>query len=170
MIVFINGSFGVGKTTTAELLATALPNSLLFDAEEVGTMLQKILSPIDWTGDFQDYSMWRNLTIEVAGKLQQNYGRSLIMPMTIWRTDYFEEVISGLKRLDPIFHHFCLIAPKEIICKRVHQRGEQKEGDWVFEQIDKCVPVFADEMFEEKIDSTSQSPEQIVRHIISKIS
>jgi dephospho-CoA kinase len=31
MIIFINGSFGVGKTTVAEMLVKRISNSLLFD-------------------------------------------------------------------------------------------------------------------------------------------
>jgi len=35
VIIFINGSFGVGKTTVAEKLVSRLPDSLLYDPEEV---------------------------------------------------------------------------------------------------------------------------------------
>ena len=170
MIVFINGSFGVGKTTAAELLVSKLPNSLLFDAEEVGSMLQKVLRPIDWSGDFQDYPMWRGLTVDVAGQLRERYGRDLVMPMTIWRTDYFEEVMSGLRIVDADVRHFCLTAPREVIRSRVLKRGEQKEGDWVFAQIERCVESFQNERFEEKIDSLVMSSEEIVNHILERVS
>jgi len=39
MIVWLNGTFGVGKTTTSELLAKTLPDARVFDAEKVGTLL-----------------------------------------------------------------------------------------------------------------------------------
>ena len=45
MIVFINGPFGVGKTTVAERLVGRLPGSLLFDAELVGSFLRRIVAP-----------------------------------------------------------------------------------------------------------------------------
>ncbi len=47
MIVFINGTFGVGKTTAAERLVVRLPGSLLFDAELVGSLLRRIVAPIE---------------------------------------------------------------------------------------------------------------------------
>ena len=31
MIILVNGSFGVGKTTVAELLVNRIPNSLLYE-------------------------------------------------------------------------------------------------------------------------------------------
>src|SRR5262245_5312498 len=106
MIIFINGAFGVGKTTVANLLVQRLPNALLYDPEEVGFMLRAILKPVVWTGDFQDYPMWRALVPEVGRMLAEQYGRTLIVPMTIWRAEYFTEVTAGLKAADSDFRHF----------------------------------------------------------------
>jgi deoxyadenosine/deoxycytidine kinase len=36
MIVVINGSFGVGKTTVAKLLRKAFPGSVVYDPERTG--------------------------------------------------------------------------------------------------------------------------------------
>ncbi len=46
MIIFINGAFGVGKTTIAENLVSRIPNSLLFDPEEaiVGELMSIVSS------------------------------------------------------------------------------------------------------------------------------
>lgn len=169
MIVFINGSFGVGKTTVAETLVRQLPHSLLFDAEEVGVMVRTIVGPVSWNDDFQDYPMWRQLTIEVAQRLKFAYGMDLIMPMTIWRQDYFDEVMNGLAEIDNEIHHFCLVAPAEVIRARVHQRGVQQDGDWIFDMIPKCVNAFESARFEHKIDATSLTPEEIVNYIVSKL-
>jgi hypothetical protein len=151
------------------MLAGELPNSLLFDAEEVGFMLRNILHPIDWSGDFQNYPMWRTLTVEVARGLKENYGRTLIMPMTIRRKDYFDEVMTGLASIDPEVHHFCLTASADAICSRVRTRGEQPAGDWIFDQIEKCVSAFNSELFAEKIDTDKMSPHQTMEYIVSRI-
>jgi hypothetical protein len=166
MIIFINGSFGVGKTTVAENLLRAIPNSLLYDPEEIGLMLGNILKPIDWSGDFQDYPMWRVLLVEVAKLLNHRYQRKLIMPMTIWREDYFKEVLSRLRTIDSDVHHFCLIANADVISDRIRRRGEQGEGDWIYDQIEKCIPSFKSDLFKEKIDTTFASPEQITQQIL----
>ena len=168
MIIFLNGSFGVGKTTVANQLVRALPNALLYDPEEVGLMLRNILKPVDWSGDFQDYAIWRTLLVDVARLLKDEYKCTLIIPMTIWRTDYFKEVITNLSAIDAV-HHYCLTAPAHLIRQRLLGRGEQQEGDWVFDQIDNCVSSFDLDLFEERIDTSVQSPEQIVQHIVAKI-
>ena len=50
MIVWINGAFGSGKTTTAGLVTKRLDGAKLFDPEYVGYMLTPfVASPIRWT-------------------------------------------------------------------------------------------------------------------------
>jgi hypothetical protein len=43
VIIWLNGTFGVGKTATALVLAETMPNARLFDAETVGYLLMAIL-------------------------------------------------------------------------------------------------------------------------------
>ncbi|RYX81669.1 tunicamycin resistance protein [bacterium] len=169
MIVFINGAFGAGKTTTAKRLQERLPNSLLYDPEEVGFMLRAILKPIEWSGDFQDYPEWRKLVPATAQALIEQRKRILIIPMTIWREDYFLEVTEGLRRVDTDFQHFCLTAPVEIIHERLKRRGEQQEGTWAFQQAYKCVEAFESDIFDERIDSVGADTDQIVGHILGRI-
>lgn len=91
------------------------------------------------------------------------------MPMTIWRADYFKEVMAGLSTVDAEIYHFCLTAPTQVIRHRLLTRGEQQEGDWVFDQISKCVSSFELELFEERIDTLKQNPQQVAQHIVAKI-
>lgn len=168
MIIFINGSFGVGKTTVAQSLVQEIPHSLLYDAEEVGLMLRNILKPIAWSGDFQDYPLWRELVIEVAAKLKRQYDRTLIMPMTIWRAEYFKEVMTGLAKVDSNIRHFCLTAPEHVVRQRALDRGE-KEGDWLFDQLGKCSDAFRSDLFAVQIDTSTRNPKQIVDHILQEL-
>ena len=59
MILIINGAFGVGKTTVAALLHRALPGSMIYDPERVGSVLMRLPSWIHLRGrgtdDFQDH-------------------------------------------------------------------------------------------------------------------
>jgi hypothetical protein len=54
MIVWLNGTFGCGKTTTAAELRSLIPSSRLCDPETVGYMLQPNLAdhPVS---DFQHW-------------------------------------------------------------------------------------------------------------------
>jgi adenylate kinase family enzyme len=64
MIVWINGAFGAGKTTTAALVQERLPGSRVFDPEYVGFMLRAVVDVP--TGDFQDLRVWRRLAVQTA--------------------------------------------------------------------------------------------------------
>lgn len=170
MIIFINGSFGVGKTTVAELLVKRLPNSLLFDPETVGYMLRHILNPIISNYDFQDLPQWRPLVVTVASMLKEGYGRTLIMPMTIWHKPYFEEIIGGLRQIEPDFHHFCLLAPEETIHRRLTQRGNPPEQyPWLQERVERCTESLHAPEFATHIDTNAKTPAAIVTEILLSI-
>jgi adenylylsulfate kinase-like enzyme len=51
MIVWLNGTFGAGKTTTAPEVVTRLPEARIFDPEHVGFLLRQVLP--EPPGDFQ---------------------------------------------------------------------------------------------------------------------
>ncbi|SDO02778.1 hypothetical protein SAMN04487897_107125 [Paenibacillus sp. yr247] len=47
MIIIINGAFGAGKTTAANRLLPLMPNSIIFDPEEIGYMFRKLVAVED---------------------------------------------------------------------------------------------------------------------------
>ena len=50
-VIWLNGAFGVGKTTVARALAAELPDALVVDPEDIGRMLRKVVPPAaqTWT-------------------------------------------------------------------------------------------------------------------------
>ncbi len=85
MIVWLNGTFGCGKTTTAAELRCLIPSSRVFDPETVGYMLQPNLADHPVT-DFQHWPPWRRLVVATASELARFTGQHLIAPQTQqWR-------------------------------------------------------------------------------------
>src|SRR6266571_1596879 len=101
MMVFINGPFGVGKTTTARLLVERIPHSRLYDPEHVGAFLRAILGKIERVNDYRDHRLWPRLTVEGARLLWVTSRRPLVIPMSIARRDRFEFITSRLRRIHP---------------------------------------------------------------------
>lgn len=169
----INGAFGVGKTSVSNALVKKIDNSMLFDPEEVGFMLrnilpQKLKEQEAKTGDFQDFTLWRQTTVQVARMLVENYRKHLIVPMTIHNVDYFQYIRDGLKGTDPHTYHFCLMASKETIHQRLRARGEQ-EGDWCFRQTDKYLTAYEEHDFGDYIQTETIPMKAVVDEIISRV-
>lgn len=173
MIIMINGPFGSGKTSVAQQLLERIPNSMLYDPEEVGFLVRKIIPdeikcPEEKTDNFQDIELWRILTVQVAELLTKKYQKDLIIPMTIYRKDYFQYIYTGLKHLDNQTYHFCLQAEESTIYHRLRKRGEL-EGNWCFQQTKKCVKALKDECFQEFISTDERSVVDVARQIEERI-
>jgi deoxyadenosine/deoxycytidine kinase len=170
MIVMINGAFGIGKTTVANHLESILENSMIYDPEEVGTLVRQITAKVrngtEDTNDYQDIELWRTLTIQVGDALYKKYKRHLIIPMTLANIDYFRGIKQGLAQIDADLHHFCLMGSTQTIHARLKKRGHEL-GSWPFEQTKRCLEAFKSPEFEVKIDTENKTPEDIAVFIHS---
>jgi len=165
MIIWINGSFGVGKTTTAELLRKELDDSIIYDPEEIGGFLSNLFNYEK--DDFQDYELWRTLNSEILMNLSSK-SQYVIVPMTITNVDYYDEIVKGLKKSGIIIKHFILCATKENIINRLNFRENTTE--WTYNQVDRCINVFAsDKINGIKINTDNMNGVDIVKTIIDKL-
>jgi hypothetical protein len=124
VIVWLNGPFCVGKTTTAAALLRRLPDAMLYDPEVLGAALRQIAGAVDRAEDFQDMRPWRALVVETARLLRTAYGRALVVPMTVWRRDYADELVAGFRRADPDLRRFRLTVPEEELAAHPGARGD----------------------------------------------
>ncbi|HET9381460.1 MAG TPA: NUDIX domain-containing protein [Streptomyces sp.] len=146
MIVWVNGTFGAGKSTTARELIELIPNSTLFDPEVLGGTLLHLLPPkhLAGAGDFQDLPIWRRLVIDTAAAMLAELGGTLVVPMTLLRQEYRDEIFGGLAaRRIPVRH--VLLAPAETILRqRIASReippdlpdGERRVRQWAYDHIE----------------------------------
>lgn len=140
MIVWINGAYGAGKSTTAELLSARLEESYIFDPEEIGNCVRERKPKSLWKDDFQEYPSWREMTYLLLKELYEMYEGAIIVPMTILNAGYLDEIIGRLERERIPVLHFVLIAGREQIAERILGRGEA-EDCWCMRQVDRCVDI-----------------------------
>ncbi|MEU1460446.1 NUDIX domain-containing protein [Streptomyces sp. NPDC005727] len=142
-VVWINGAFGAGKTTTARELIELIPNSTLFDPEVIGAALPHLLPPkrLAEVGDFQDLPIWRRLVIDTAAAMLAELGGTLVVPMTLLRQEYRDEIFGGLAaRRIPVRH--LLLTPAETILRaRIAGRdvppdGETRQRQWAYDHLE----------------------------------
>ena len=104
VIVWVNGPFGVGKTTTAQALVAAEPRLRLFDPETVGYLLMANL-PDRQVDDFQNLTAWRALVPPVMAEIAHLTGMNLVAVQSVFVERYWSELRAGLaaRGLD-LFH------------------------------------------------------------------
>jgi chloramphenicol 3-O-phosphotransferase len=172
VIVILNGAFGVGKTTTAKRLVTALPNAMIYDPEIIGFFIKRLNRALpmrgDGTGDYQDIVRWRTLTVTAARWLRRCSRRTLIVPMTLAWPAYYQEIVAGLRQIDPDLHHFCLIASLPTIQQRLLDRGDAP-GGWTFQQTLRCVETLQADQYALHIDTERHNVEQVVELILRQL-
>lgn len=145
MIVWINGAFGAGKTSAARELIELIPNSTLFDPEVIGGQLPSLLPQkhLAEVSDFQDLAIWRQLVVDTAAALLAEVDGVLVVPMTLLRQAYRDEIFGALAaRRIPVRH--VLLAPGETILRaRIAGREVPQEADgelrvrqWSYDHIE----------------------------------
>ncbi|GER90705.1 hypothetical protein KDW_48670 [Dictyobacter vulcani] len=104
--------------------------------------------------------------------LKQIYGRTLVIPMTLWHRPYFDEIMAGLRQIDPTIYHFCLTARKETLLNRLTQRQHEHTEQalaWINERIDRCLIAFDTPGFSIQIPTDDKQPAEIVAEILTRI-
>ncbi|MFF8278925.1 NUDIX domain-containing protein [Streptomyces lateritius] len=124
VIVWINGAFGAGKSSTARELVDLIPNSTLYDPELIGGAMswllpQKRLAEVN---DFQDLPIWRRMVVDTAAALLAEVGGVLVVPMTLLRQEYRDEIFGGLAARRIQVRHVLLAPDETILRERIHGR------------------------------------------------
>ena len=132
MIVWLNGTFGAGKTTTGAQLRPLVPGARLFDPETVGYMLQPNLAdrPVR---DFQDWPPWRPLVVATATELVRYTGEHLIAAQTILDRGYLAEIFNGLRTAGLAVFHVLLDADDEVLRRRIG--ASQEATQWRLDHL-----------------------------------
>lgn len=121
MIVWLNGTHGAGKTTTSALVQQLIPNSRVFDAEEVGETLMDITPALPRTNNFQHWPPWRPLVVETAHRVLDYTGGTLVMPMTVLVQQHWREISTGLAQHGIPVRPFVLHADQDTLRQRIER-------------------------------------------------
>ncbi|HWI49227.1 MAG TPA: AAA family ATPase [Rummeliibacillus sp.] len=168
MIIWINGAFGSGKTQTSYELNRRILNSFVYDPENMGFFINKNIPKDMSKGDFQDYSIWRELNYTILKSIDSEHDGVIIVPMTIVNPHYFEEIVGKLRDDGVIVNHFVLWASKETLQKRLRSRGEGKNS-WGAKQIERCIQGLSNDIFKHRLETDTMTVETVAETIASML-
>jgi hypothetical protein len=122
-VIWLNGTFGAGKTTIAKQILQLMPGWRIFDPEAVGVMLRTVMTrePVP---DFQDWPPWRSLVAHTAVDVVRSIHTTLVTPMTLLREGYAEEIFGQLSASGLPFTHILLHADDHELRRRIEQSDE----------------------------------------------
>lgn len=164
MIIWINGAFGSGKTSCAYELKRRIPNSYVYDPENIGFFINKNVPSEMRKHDFQDYEQWRMFNYLILKEMYNNYSGTIIVPMTIVNPQYYDEIIQHLINDGVILKHFILYASKTTLLKRLNKR--LRRGDtWAKRNIERCINAFDNYITEFRIITDEKSIDDVVEEI-----
>jgi len=118
VIIWLNGTFGAGKTTTAKGLVKRLEQARLFDPELVGDTLMEALKDHDFA-DFQDLPPWRELVPVFAESIAAFTGQHLIAPQTVLSEAYWAELAQSFRKRSLDVFHVLLHVDTEVLTARI---------------------------------------------------
>ncbi|MGW7198639.1 NUDIX hydrolase [Streptomyces chryseus] len=146
MIVWINGAFSAGKTSAARELIDLIPNSTFYDPELIGGGLRNLLPQkrLAEVSDYQDLPIWRRLVVDTAAALLAEVGGMLVVPMTLLRQEYRDEIFGGFAARRIPVCHVLLSADETILRERIAAReempddpeGSERVRQWAYEHIE----------------------------------
>lgn len=167
MIVWLNGTHGVGKTTTAALVQQLIPNSRVFDAEKISETLMDIYPGLPQTENFQDWPPWRPLVVETARRILDYTGGALVMPMTVLVEPYWREISQGLASYEIPVHHFVLHANQNALANRIQDDSVMGPSTFRFRYLLPYAEAFEAWLKNEAmvIDTTGITPSQAALEI-----
>jgi shikimate kinase len=153
VIIWLNGTFGAGKTTTANRLVERLGNARLFDPELVGESLMTALSDHDFA-DFQDLPPWRELVPVFCERIAAFTGQHLIAPQTVLNEAYWTELAQSIEMRSMDLFHVLLHVDTEVLAARIeaddvelgarrwrldHVREYEKSRSWMESAADMVI-------------------------------
>lgn len=166
MIYWINGAYGVGKSTVAECLKSRLPHAHLFDPELLGNGIRDNYPKELFYETFEQYPLWCELTRRQLMDLAMRYDGDLIVPMTLLREESYQAILMPLMREGIPLRYFFLDADAETLYARMVDTGREEPDSWCVRHIPDCLSAQRADRHAIHIDTVGKTPETIVAEIL----
>ena len=170
-MLWLNGTFGVGKTTTADTITAMTDRWRVFDAEIVGYMLRSYLGGVHFD-DFQDLGAWRRLVPSVAKEVSMVADADLLVVQSVLDEGYWSELMDGIEREGLAVFHVLLDCDESVLRRRIAEdRDDPGAAEWRMSHVDTYVSArgWMADAADLVIDTGDAEPEVVARRIIDAL-
>jgi len=161
VVIWLNGAYGVGKTTVAKLLCAALPDAFLYNPENAGNFIRENLPDDLWRDNFEQYPLWRRLNADML-TLAASDSRTVIVPMTLILPES-GEIFDLLRARGTAVRHIVLDADGETLLRRNLARGEAADS-YCVRHIGACVAALA--RHPDRVDTAGRGAAEVAAGIL----
>jgi predicted kinase len=151
MLIWINGTFGVGKTQVAHELARRIPGSVISDPELLGFGIQRMYPPTE-RPDFQLTPWWAPVAAEILVDVSRGQRGPVIVPMTLPDPQRHAQVTRALRAGGVEVAHFALLADRAVVLRRLRRRLDGPRS-WAAAQYDRCTTALRQPAFATHIET-----------------
>jgi len=127
VLIWLNGTFGVGKTQTAHELRRRIAGSVIADPEPLGFGIQRMYPPA-LRSDFQESPWWAPTTAAILRDLRRRHTGVVIVPMTLADPERRAEIFGVLREDGVDLRHVALLAGRSTVQRRLRRRLEGPDG------------------------------------------
>ena len=165
MIYWLNGAYGVGKTTVARALQPLLRNAHIFDPELIGDGIRDNHPESLFCETYEEYPLWLETNYKLLKDLQARYDGDIIAPMTLLREGSYDAIIQRLLDDGVPVRYFFLDADEVTLRRRLIDLGREEPDSWCVEHIPICLAVQAGDAHAVHVDTVGRTPDDIAAQI-----
>ncbi len=165
MIYWLNGAYGVGKTTVANRLLPLLRNAHLFDPELVGNGIRDNYPKALFCETYEEYPIWLETNYRMLKDLHARHEGDIVVPMTLLREGSYAAIIQRLLDEGIPMKYVYLDADEVTLKHRMIDSGREEPDSWCVRHIPACLAVQAAETHAVHIPTVGRTPEDIAQEI-----
>jgi hypothetical protein len=164
VIIWLNGPFGAGKTTTVRELLKTSPSLVELDTELLGYALRPALTSRHPVGDFQEWPAWRRLVVTALTELARADVGDVVVPQTVVVEEYWDEITGAL------VDHGIQVAAVTLHVDLADDAGRVPAARWRRERrrdYDSALPWLRAKTH--VLDTTAISPEDVAEAVLAAL-
>ena len=165
MIYWLNGAYGVGKTTVAEALQPLLSNAHIFDPEMVGNGIRDNYPDSLFCETYEEYPIWLETNYKLLKDLYERYDGDIIAPMTLLQESSYTAIIGRLLGDGIPARYIYLDADEATLKHRMIDSGREEPDSWCVRHIPACLDAQAADTRAVHIPTVNRTPEDIADEI-----